>query len=412
MNPLLEILSQGEEIVTGQVTDTNAAWLSQQSAVLGFSLARHTAVGDKLDDLVQVLTDISGRADCCICTGGLGPTSDDLTAEAVSKAFGRLLEFDEIAYRQIRLYFEKRQRQMAECNRKQAMLPESSVRLDNHWGTAPGFSLQAGRCRFWFLPGVPSEMRQFFTAYVKPMMESLFNLSPNKLVTIKTVGIGESDLQECIIPIGIPPGVQLGFRAQLGEVQTKLLFPANFPHLELENLVHLITGTLGNFVFAVEGLGPGTGGLVEVVGRLMLASNKTLTLVETASQGLLSAKINGGPWLTSAFYYRSTDKLMLAFEVEHKHDDLMETLKSLALAVRKETGADMVLIQLPYKNEQLNQENESNIEIINTLLDEEEFIQGTKLISGDANRKQQLAALFTLDFLRRYLQDKNQINVS
>jgi nicotinamide-nucleotide amidase len=80
MNPTLEIFSQGEEIVTGQVVDTNAAWLSQQAVGLGFNVTRHTAVGDKLDDLVQLLSDIAVRADCCLCTGGLGPTSDDLTA--------------------------------------------------------------------------------------------------------------------------------------------------------------------------------------------------------------------------------------------------------------------------------------------------------------------------------------------
>ena len=87
MNPTLEIFSQGEEVVTGQTVDTNAAWLSEQVVTLGFTVTRHTAVGDKLDDLVTLLREISTRADCCICTGGLGPTSDDLTAEAVAKAF-------------------------------------------------------------------------------------------------------------------------------------------------------------------------------------------------------------------------------------------------------------------------------------------------------------------------------------
>ena len=95
MNPTLEIFSQGEEIVTGQTVDTNAAWLSQQAVVCGFTVTRHTAVGDKLDDLIVLLQDISQRADCCICTGGLGPTSDDLTAEAVACAFKLPLEFDD-----------------------------------------------------------------------------------------------------------------------------------------------------------------------------------------------------------------------------------------------------------------------------------------------------------------------------
>ena len=90
MKPILEIFSQGEELVTGQIVDTNAAWLSQQAVALGFRVARHTAVGDNLSELIALLHDIAQRADCCICTGGLGPTTDDLTALAVAEAFDSL----------------------------------------------------------------------------------------------------------------------------------------------------------------------------------------------------------------------------------------------------------------------------------------------------------------------------------
>ncbi|MDD1628033.1 MAG: competence/damage-inducible protein A, partial [Methylococcaceae bacterium] len=162
MNPTLEIFSQGEEIVTGQTVDTNAAWLSQQAVDCGFTVMRHTAVGDKLNDLIVLLQDISQRADCCICTGGLGPTSDDLTAEAVACAFNLPLEFDEIAFEQISRFFTHRNKTMPESNRKQALLPHGAERIDNEWGTAPGFSLHHGRCWFAFLPGVPMEMKHLF----------------------------------------------------------------------------------------------------------------------------------------------------------------------------------------------------------------------------------------------------------
>jgi nicotinamide-nucleotide amidase len=405
MNPLLEVLSQGEEIVTGQVVDSNAAWLSQEAVVMGFSIARHTAVGDKLDDLIQILSEISARADCCICTGGLGPTSDDLTAEAVSKAFGRSLVFDETAYQQIQQFFEKRQRQMPESNRKQAMLPESAIRLDNHWGTAPGFALKHGRCWFWFVPGVPSEMQQLFTVHVKPMMANQFTLLPSKLVTIKTVGIGESALQDRINAISIPDEVQLGFRAEVGQVQTKLLFPWGFPQLQLESFANLIADTIGDSVYSIEGLGSQSADLVSVVDRLITASRKTIAIVETASQGQLSAKLQGAIWLTSAFYYPSIEKLIHGFEVENKSDDFLETAKAVACAVQKTTGADMVLIQLIDEQLKGNQEKELATSMVNILFDQGKFLQGTISILGDVNRKQQLAALSALDFLRRYLQD-------
>jgi competence/damage-inducible protein CinA-like protein len=166
-HPLAEIFSQGEEVINGQIADTNAAWLSQRLVEMGFVISRHTAVGDKLEDLISLLKEISHRADFCICTGGLGPTIDDLTAEAVAQAFDKPLELDTTALAQIKRHFSSRNKVMAESNRKQAYFPKGAVRLDNTVGTAPGFALQVRRCWFVFVPGVPSEMRQLFNELIK-----------------------------------------------------------------------------------------------------------------------------------------------------------------------------------------------------------------------------------------------------
>ena len=255
MNPTLEIFSQGEEIVTGQTVDTNAAWLSQQAVTCGFTVTRHTAVGDKLDDLIILLQDISQRADCCICTGGLGPTSDDLTAEAVALAFNLPLEFDGIAFEQITRFFAHRNRMMPESNRKQAMLPQGAERIDNEWGTAPGFSLHFGRCWFAFLPGVPTEMKHLFQEHILPKLSARFLLKPDQLITIKTLGLGESVIQERIKTIALPAEVQLGFRAGTDAVQTKLWFPSDYPKTAETALVAGFAEQLGDYVFAVDGLG-------------------------------------------------------------------------------------------------------------------------------------------------------------
>ena len=404
MNPTLEIFSQGEEVVTGQIADTNAAWLSQQAVAMGFTVARHTAVGDKLGDLTQVLIDISDRTDCCICTGGLGPTSDDLTAEAVAKAFGLPLEFDEIAFKQIEQFFAKRNRPMPACNRKQAMLPQGSVRLENHWGTAPGFALQHGRCWFAFVPGVPSEMRNLFQHHIQPMMNGRFVLRPNKLITIKTVGIGESDLQQRIQSIGIPAQVQLGFRAEIGEVQTKLLFPADYPQGELESLVHLMAAKIGDAVFTVDGLGVQTGDLAFTVDQLMTEKGYTLSIVENFSQGLLAAKMIGVKWLLNAVFERSVATLTENLAVNNNPDDPTATAEAIANALQKKSGADMVLIQLAPRGYRPDP-NETTT-ITNTLLVKDEYGHTVHTMVGDISRKQHQAALFSLDLLRRYLQGK------
>ncbi len=406
MNPVIEILSQGEEITTGQIADTNAAWLSQQAVVLGFNVARHNAVGDKLMDLVQVLRDIAMRADCCICTGGLGPTSDDLTAEAVAQAFDRPLLFDEIAFNQIRQFFANRQRIMPECNRKQALLPKDALRLDNLWGTAPGFALQAGRCWFAFAPGVPAEMRQMFLAYIKPELQNRFVLQPSRLITIKTAGIGESDLQERIDTIEIPPQVQLGFRAEWGEVQTKLLFPGGYPQDNQDRLENRIVSLLGDAVYAVAENDCQDNDLVSVVAKSMAEKSYTLSAVETLSQGLLAAKLAGMPWLLNSVYERAIEKLFHDFNLSYDRENLISSSQALAQAVQSKTDASMISVQL-YSGQDCTQSNSENAVTVTTvLLVNGEFKQSIRILAGDLKRKQHQAVLLVLDVLRRYLQGK------
>jgi nicotinamide-nucleotide amidase len=410
--PILEIFSQGEEIVTGQTVDTNAAWLSEQAVQMGFSVTRHTTVGDKLADLVDLMKEISLRADCCFCTGGLGPTSDDLTAEAVAQAFGLPLEFDETAYRQIQSYFSNRQRPMPEINRKQALLPQGSIRLDNDWGTAPGFAVQAGRCWFAFMPGVPSEMRNMFAERVKPLIEGRFALSPSQLVTIKTFGLGESDIQQLIGNIAIPDAVQLGFRAGVDEVQTKLLFPPGYPEPEMMELTNKVADCLIRpvCVFGIDGLGESVGNLASAVDRLMNKAGATLAIVETASQGLFAAKCMGYNWLQSSMYEKSLTALAKRLGVTLNTGDLANTGSALANALWERSRVDIVLVQMYEGVVEQFLDKDQTIKLYTTLVhnieeEKSQWSQQISYLSGPAERKQNQAALFALNMLRCHLQD-------
>ncbi|MDP1664604.1 MAG: molybdopterin-binding protein [Methylobacter sp.] len=406
MNPTLEIFSQGEEVVTGQTVDTNAAWLSEQVVTMGFTVTRHTAVGDKLDDLATLLREISVRADCCICTGGLGPTSDDLTAEAVVKAFGLSLEFDAVAFEQIKRFFTLRNRDMPEANRKQALFPKGAERIDNDWGTAPGFSLQAGRCWFAFVPGVPFEMRHLFLETIRPTLASRFLLRPGKLITIKTLGVGESAIQERIGTIEIPAQVQLGFRASPDDVQTKLLFPHDYPETAMTGLVSKVAGELGDHVFAIDGFGSASGDLVSVIDQLMTVGRHTLAVVETASQGLLAAKCIGFQWLLETRYEQSLERLGQKLAVTVKANDLIATAQAIASEIQKTGTADFVLVQLYAGDNKTFHDKDQSIILYNTLLTGDGFHQTTHSVAGPIKRKQNQAALLALDLLRRYLQHK------
>lgn len=257
--PIAEILSQGDEVVCGQIADTNAAWLSERLTDLGFSVRRHSAVGDRLEDIVGLLQETSARCDLCISTGGLGPTEDDLTAAAAAKAFDLPLAFDEKAMADIEALYRRFGKPMPDSNQKQAWLPGGSQRLDNQWGTAPGFALSFGRCFFVFLPGVPREMCKLFEQVVLPKLKERFDLNPGRLVTLRTVAIGESSLQQRLQGFDPHPAV-LGFRTVPPENQVKLRIPASLPDTGVVALVDELRRRIGAPVFSIEGVDGEPGG--------------------------------------------------------------------------------------------------------------------------------------------------------
>ena len=404
MQPLVEIFSQGEEVVTGQTVDTNATWLSQKLVDMGFFVKRHTTVGDNLQDLKALLQEISLRADCCICTGGLGPTIDDLTAQAVADAFERPLQLDSVALRQIEQYFARRKRGMVNANRKQAFFPQGSERIDNEWGTAPGFSVQHQRCWFFFVPGVPSEMKAMFDEKIATILLQRFSLQPGRLITLRSVGIGESDLQEKLNTVQIPGNVQLSFRAGADEVQTKLLFPAATEQQQLAILVNQVVDSIGDYVFAVDNLDGRQGGLVDVIDQLMQQHEYSLAIQETASQGLISAKCIAKPWLVTSAFRLSLSQIAEKLDVHINEGDYLHAAEKIALKNQQQEKTDLVLVQLYRGSAQQFQQKTQNIILYNVLLTPDGIRSSVFTVGGLVKRKQNQAAILALDLLRRYLQ--------
>jgi len=407
MQPQVEIFSQGEEVITGQTVDSNAAWLSQELVQMGFVIKRHTAVGDSLPDLKQLLLEISLRSDCCICTGGLGPTTDDLTAQAVAEAFARPLSLDPVALEKISTYFRGRKRVMADTNRKQAFFPQGAERIDNDWGTAPGFALQENRCWFVFLPGVPFEMKSMFAEQIAMRLKQRFSLQANQLVTLRSIGIGESDLQEKINTLSLPENVELGFRAGADEVQTKLLFPAGTDQQQVTSIVQQLVSSIGDYVFAVDGLNEQQGGLVSVIDQLMEQRELTLSVQETASQGLIAAKCIGQPWLLAASFSQSLQQLSDKLSIQFEANASFEVAECIAHKIQQQEGSDLVLVQLYKGSTEQFQHKGQSIIIYNLLLTPAGIQRSEFNISGPQQRKQNQSALLALDLLRRYLQNKN-----
>ncbi|MCF6249962.1 MAG: molybdopterin-binding protein [Methylococcaceae bacterium] len=402
-HPIAEIFSQGEEVITGQVADTNAAWLSQKLVQMGFVISRHTAVGDKLQDLSDLLTEISNRADFCICTGGLGPTVDDLTAEAVSQAFACPLQLDSVALAQIERYFIARNREMADTNRKQACFPRGAIRIDNAWGTAPGFAIQHKRCWFVFVPGVPTEMRHMFIEQIQVELERRFVLQVDKLVTIKSIGIGESDLQQKLNEFSLPERVQLSFRAAPDDVQTKLLFSADTADSEINSCVNQLVKKIGDEVFAVEESNKPSIDLVSVIAQLMAEKQYSLSVLETVTQGLISAKCIGQEWLQDSSYKQSIEPYIAQLGIT-RQDDLAQVAIAIAKQLKLTLTADLILVQLYLGDKEQLQAKEKSIVLYNVLQTPHGIYQNTIAVVGPIKRKQNQAAIRALDLLRRYLQ--------
>ncbi|MCX5690939.1 MAG: competence/damage-inducible protein A, partial [Planctomycetota bacterium] len=198
------ILSVGDELVLGQTLDTNSRWLSQQLTDAGIMPVIHLTVPDDLGAQQQAFTQLAAKVDVIIASGGLGPTADDLTREALAAAMGVPLELDPVSLSQIEAFFAARGRTMSDLNRVQAMFPRSAMPIPNIHGTAPGIMGQVRTdghaCEVFCIPGPPREMMPMFTSLVLPRLRP----DPSRAIhtrVLHTFGIGESDLAQRLGPL-------------------------------------------------------------------------------------------------------------------------------------------------------------------------------------------------------------------
>jgi nicotinamide-nucleotide amidase len=295
-----EILSTGDEVLTGQIADTNAAFLSDQLGSLGFVVARHTTVGDDRAMLATVFRELGARADIVLCTGGLGPTLDDLTTEVAAEVLGVGLKLDEAALAYMEGLWARRGRTMPENNRRQALLPEPAEVLPNPIGTAPGFTVKIDRASFFFMPGVPREMKQMFAEQVTPrILRMRAEPSVFDVRVLRSFGLAESAADQALAGLEERfPGVKLGFRAHFPEIQIKLTVKGpdrDAAGALLDAAEAEVRGRLGAHVFS-------TGApMEEVVGDALRRAGATLATAESCTGGLVSQMITEVPGSSEYF---------------------------------------------------------------------------------------------------------------
>ncbi len=335
------IISTGDELLRGMIADTNAAWMASRLDERGYSVDRIITVGDDLDMLGAVLKDAYNEYELVIVGGGLGPTEDDLTAQAAARAAGCSIVRNEEAAAMVRAVFEHIQRPMAEINLKQADLPEGCTVLTNPNGTAPGFAVGTSRGRAVFLPGVPRELKPMFDQHVLGSLKE--QGQARHRAVFRCFGRGESDVQTALAPIAASlPSVRWSYRSTFPEIGVTV---SSMSEEDLREAGQSILAELGKSVFAKE-----EAALPEALGKLLLSRGCTIGTAESCTGGLIGHVITDVAG--SSDYFRGG---IIAYDNAVKVNtlgvgaDLIEAngavsepvVKAMAKGVRKTLGVDL-----------------------------------------------------------------------
>jgi len=344
------ILSTGDELTTGRVVDSNSAVIADQLASIGVEVIAVLQVGDDREKLLWALGQARELGDLAIGTGGLGPTADDLTTEAVAQFLGSKTELNERVLQSLKTQFEARGFPWTENNLQQAMFPEGSTIIPNPVGSAPGFRvpMRQGKTLIW-LPGVPREMTAMLHEAVMPwIIQERGEAQQVSACTFKFHGLTESKLDDILKSVELGPHAKLSFRVDYPDLSLRLMVrggrerEAIFARLRTQ-----MRDLLGSYIY-----GEGDVSLEEVVGQLLLAKKQTLALAESCTGGYISHRItriagSSAYYLAGAVTYSNGAKMRFlgvkAATLEKHGAVSRETALEMSHGIRERTGASISL---------------------------------------------------------------------
>ncbi|AMF96817.1 CinA family nicotinamide mononucleotide deamidase-related protein [Vibrio harveyi] len=332
----IAMLSTGEEVLHGDIVDTNAAWLSSLFYQHGFGLTKRSTVGDKQSSLIEEFLMLSFNNDVVIVNGGLGPTTDDMSAAAAAKAADCKLVLFKDWLAHLEAMYARRGIPMPDSNLKQAMLPETAQIVDNPIGTACGFKMLINDAVFYFTPGVPSEFKLMAETQILPDLKKLFpEVESASCSRIYTFGLSESGISDKLDQMKLPPGYELGYRSYLPFIEVKLFGPSQ--HIEQRmKLMQMIHKHLETNSVSVDVP------MVEHVGQLLTDKALTLSVSEKSSAGYLTYWLNSDEKVAEQFghgWVLSGNNQTIADE----GDPLAATF-ALAGATREKCATDLALV--------------------------------------------------------------------
>ncbi len=358
------ILSNGDELTTGKIADTNAQWIADRCVSLGLDVVAVLTVGDYPERIAWAWERAFELGDLVISTGGLGPTADDLTTETVAKVLGVGLRFDEPSAEKVRNLFARMNRPMPENNLRQALIPEGAVVVENPLGTAPGYRAsfdrriappgdaegRVVRRHLVVLPGVPREMKPMFENTVEPWIRELRGSDTALAVRIfQTFGMSESALDEAVGKVIRPDEARVGFRASFPQISVKLVVrdvPGRAAE-RVEALAARLREALGPVIF-----GEGDTTMEQAVGAALRARGATLAVAESCTGGLIGHRITEVPGCSAYFladyvsYANAVKRDVLgvrAETLERFGAVSEETAREMAEGARRRAGSDVAI---------------------------------------------------------------------
>lgn len=344
-----EILTIGDEVMRGEIVDTNKSFLADR--LLGLDIETHfqTSVRDDPPAMIDAFKRAASRSQIALVSGGLGPTRDDLTTDALAEAFGLELILDEASLERIRSLFHAHGREMTENNVSQARFPEGAEILPNPLGTAPGFSIAQGMTRFFCLPGVPNEMTRMMDEQVMPRIEAARGEGPAvRARLLRTFGMGESTLDDELKDIAASGDVSLGFRTSFPDNYLRPLAraaTAEQAEATLDRICDTIRERLGPLIY-----GEGEQTLEAVVGQMLAERGMTIAVAESCTGGLIATRITNNPGSSAYFaggvvaYSNASksDLLGVPAAALEEHGAVSDpVIRAMAEGVRERFGVDI-----------------------------------------------------------------------
>ena len=408
----ISTLSIGDEVIFGEIVDTNVAHISSRLYESGFQLRRHLCVGDNEPDIMDAIEMLAAHNDFVIATGGLGPTVDDLTARSAARATGRRLVLNEDALAHLKERYRIMNREMLPSTEKQALLPTKITLVPNPIGTACGFIIPYKGCFLFFLPGVPVEMKRMLDETVIP-----FILSRTKQKTfietrvMRVLGLSETHVENRIKELAIPrEGLSIAYCVSFPEVEVKLRAEgeneARIREL-LDTTAEKVREQLGDHLVAEGGETIDT-----VVASLFRKKGVTLSLAESCTGGLIAARItdlsgSSAYFLEGAVTYSNDTKirrLQVPPELLEKEGAVSSaTAMAMARGIRKASGSDIALAVTGIAGPDGGSEEKPVGTVFLALAGRSDCTAKRYQFNGDRERIRRMTAFTALDWLRRHL---------